>query len=151
MRKVWTAADIIVESDGAYPLLDTERFARIYGKLHLAVDSRCNADFRAGGPLPPRYGRYLCMCNDYASHETCVLVAALRHFAMRPSEDSWAPTQKIRKGKGEAPPKLQSLRSDIRRGKKTPSDAYKGERDPTPASQINEADSADNSPLIALR
>ena len=151
IRKVWSAAEIIIESDGEAPLLDVERFARIYGRLHLAADSHHNGDMGKGGPLPPRYGRYLRMRGDYASYETFPLVAALSHFSLRPSEDPWAPTQKIRQGRDDGASLLQSIRRDIRMRRKTATDAYRGELGPTPARQIEDRDIEDTAPLLVRR
>ena len=151
IRKVWTDAEILVESDEVFPFLDVERFARIYGKLHLAFDIHVDGDMGKEGPTPPRYGRYLCLCGDYASYGTCALVAAPRHFALRPSEDSWALTQKIRKWKDEAPAEMHSLRRDIQKWRKTAAGAYRGELGRTPASQIEDRDIEDAAPLLVRR
>ena len=151
IRNVWAAAKIIIESDGASPLLDVDRFSRIYGMLHLAADRHHNGAMGKEGKLPPRYGRYLCLFGDYASYGKCPLVAALRHFAMRPSEDPCVPKQKIRKGRDEGPSLLQSIRRDIRMRMETATDAYRGELDPTPASRIEDRDIEDAAPLLVRR
>ena len=143
VREVWAKTEIIIlDDDGESPLLDVDRFTRIYGMLHLAVDSYENSEFRKEGPLPPRYGRFLCHCGDYASYETCTLVVPLQRYALNPAEDPWAPTQKIRKGKDEAPSLLQTIRRDIRLRMTTASEAYKLELDHTPEIQQEERDSA---------
>ena len=135
VREVWKKAGIILGDDGEPPLLDVVRFARIYGSPHLVVGSFENIEFRKEGPLPPRYGRFLCHCGDYASYEICALVVAIQYYAMHPSEDPWAPTQKIQKGKDEAPSKLHAIRRDIRQRLTTASEAYKSELDHTPGIQ----------------
>ena len=118
------------------------RLTRIYGRPQLAVDSYERSEFRKEGPLPPRYGRFLCRCIGYASYETCAFVVTLQYYAMNPVDDPCAPTQEIRKGKDEAPSLLQTIRRDIRLRLTTASEAYKLELDTTPETQQDEIDSA---------
>ena len=77
VRGVWGIAGVILGGDGGPPLLDVDRFTRIYGRPHLAVDSYECSELRKEGHLPPRYGRFLCHCSDYASYETCASVVPL--------------------------------------------------------------------------
>ena len=147
VRDVWGSAGIIVDDDKGTPLLYLERFTRLYGRLHLAIDSYRCREFRKDGPLPPRYGRFLCHCSDYASYESCVFVVSLQYYAMHPLDDPWAPTQKIRKGVGEAPAFTHALRRDIRLRLKSAAEAYKRELDPTSETQQDEVDSSHASSL----
>ena len=130
IRENWADLQILLPTDGGAVLFDEDRFYRVYGKLHLAMDSYICAKLEPGSAHRPRFGRFRCHCGDYATYEVCVLTEALGRYEGGIELQSWDAGAKIRKGKDEHPTRIHRMRRDIRNLKETPQSAYFDAMDP---------------------
>ena len=62
----------------------------------MAVDSHKNAVIAANPDLRPRFGRFLCRCEEYAAFEICPMTCALGRVEASPDDDHWEQTREIR-------------------------------------------------------
>ena len=124
-REEWEKAGLLMYLDGKKrPLMDLQRFGGIYSRLRLAVDSYESTTFQDGTYQPPRFGKLLCHCDDYAKYEICPMTCALERAESFQAEDKWEPSMKITKGADQAPEFLQSIRRDIRSPETTAAGQY---------------------------
>ena len=80
IRGNWTGLQIILPTDGATALIDSDRFYMVYGELHLAVDSYRCANVLKDTALRPRFGRFRCQRDDFATFEAFVLTDAMDRY-----------------------------------------------------------------------
>ena len=128
VRDRWSEAGLILDSDGDF-LFDNDRFVRMYSRLHLAVGFHQAESSGIRHPARPRFGRFFCFCEDYATFEICVLTVSLDRLAALPDLEPWPATRSIRKGKDEDPEALQFIRRKIRKKNMTTAEAYNADRD----------------------
>ena len=113
IREHWGGLLIIVPTAGETALIDLDRFYRVFGKIHLAVDSHRCAKTITEPALRPRFGRFRCHCDDFATFEVCVLTEALDRYERGIEVRPWQADAKIRKGKDEHPTAMHRLRKAI--------------------------------------
>ena len=89
--------------------MDLQRFGGMYSRLHLAVDSYDVDIMRERSDLAPRFGRFICHCDDYAKYEICPTTCALERTGSFPVEEKWGPSKKITKGPTRSPNSCRSL------------------------------------------
>ena len=124
IREHWAGLRIILPTDGETALIDLVRFYRVFGKLRLAVDSHRCAKVLNDTALRPRFGRFRCHCDDFATFEVCVLTEAMDRYESGIDVRPWQADAKIRKGKDEDPNVMHQIRKDINARNTTALEAF---------------------------